>query len=63
MKGNKYLLDFAVLHGCPGVHPGRDGGHSALLLPDVGLIPRLEQHNILQKPAKYLIEQKSTSQK
>lgn len=43
-----YLLDFAVLHGRPGLQPGREGGHTAVLLPYVSLIPRFEQHHILQ---------------
>ena len=43
-----YLLDFAVLHGRPGVQPGREGGHTTVLLPYVSLIPRFEQHHILQ---------------
>ena len=47
-RSGVYLLDFAVLHGRPGVQPGREGGHATVLLPYVSLIPRLEQHYILQ---------------
>ena len=41
------LLDFAVLHGVPGVQPAGDGQHTAVLLPHMGLVSRLEQNNIL----------------
>lgn len=43
------LLDFAVLHGLPGLQPARNRRHAAVLLPHVSLITRLEQHHILHE--------------
>lgn len=42
------LFDFAVLHGGPGINPGRYRRDAAVLLPHMGFKTRLEQHHILQ---------------